>query len=144
MDIGVVKLEDLVADQVRLIIADIQKDKKKIIDPCHYVNITVANVVLRIISGVTNKWDDKDFVDVVQNTGRLFIVAGPAALYITNPIFMSLPIPQNYEIRKVMFNIFAFINKTINKHKEEYDPTTPPKDFVESYLHERQKADVST
>ena len=142
VDVGVCKLEDIVGEQVKLIISDLRISRKKRFDPLYYIHLTVANIVLRIITGVTNKWDNEEFQAVLNDTATLAVAAGPAVIYLTSKMIMRLPIQQNYEIRRVLYNIFEFIKKTINTHKDEYDPSTIPKDFVESYLQETFKADV--
>ena len=67
VNIGVIRLEDLVADQVEKIVNEVKTKKGGKFDPSVMINLTIANVVLRIITGITYEWDNEEFLEVCLN-----------------------------------------------------------------------------
>lgn len=106
------------------------------------VNMSIANIITRIITGVTYDWEDKAFQDIVACSGKLFDISGPAGLFSLNPVFARLPLPVNFEIRRLCRTIMDFIQVSIDEHRKNFDPNAPVKDFIGSYLKEMASADA--
>ncbi|XP_072165163.1 cytochrome P450 2J4-like [Diadema setosum] len=136
VDIGVTKLEEIVGSQVEIMVSKIRGFKGGRFDPSILINISIANIITRIITGVTYDHNNKDFQQIVACSGKLFDISGPAGLFALNPVFSQLPLPVNYEIQRLVEEILHFIHKSIDEHKRNFDPSKPAKDFIGSYLHE--------
>ena len=143
VNIGVCRLEDIVGEQVDKIVEEVRKMKGGDFDPSIMINLSIANIILRIISGHTYEWDDKDFLEVVNASGRLFDISGPAALFVVNPTFSSLPLPVNKEIRGCVNTIVGYITKIVEEHRKNFDANEIPKDFISAYLQEMNKTKVT-
>lgn len=143
VDIGVSRLEDIVSGQVKNIVAQVKNLKGEKFDPAIMVNMSIANIITRIITGVTYDWEDKAFQDIVACSGKLFDISGPAGLFSLNPVFARLPLPVNFEIRRLCRTIMDFIQVSIDEHRKNFHPNAPVKDFIGSYLKEMASADAN-
>ena len=130
-------------DQVKNIVSEVKRANGTNFDPANMINISIANIITRIITGKTYDWEDQEFRDIVAASGKLFDVSGPAGLFTLNPTFSQLPLPVNREVRRLTTEIYDFISRYIQEHKQNFDPDEIPKDFIGSYLKEMAKADVS-
>ncbi|XP_054773144.2 cytochrome P450 2J4-like [Lytechinus pictus] len=146
VDIGVSRLEDIVSDQVRNIVTQVKNLKGEKFDPAIMVNMSIANIITRIITGVTYKWEDKKFQHIVACSGKLFDISGPAGLFSLNPVFARLPLPVNYEIRRLSLSIVDFIQESIDEHRKHFKsyPDAKAKDYIGAYLKEMAGADANT
>ena len=123
---------------------EIEKKDGESFDPCNAINVGVANITTRLITGVNYDHDDKDFQSLIDCSDRIFQIMGPAGLFTLIPILAKIPSPVKTEITNLFLEILELVRKSIEIHETEFDPEEPARDFISCYLKEmhRRKEEV--
>lgn len=123
---------------------EVEKKDGESFDPCNTINVGVANIITRLITGVNYDHDDKDFQHLIDCSDRIFQIMGPAGLFTLIPILAKIPSPVKTEITNLSLEILKMVRKSIEIHKTEFDPEEPARDFISCYLKEmhRRKEEV--
>ena len=115
-------------------ITEIEEHKGQSFDPCSIITMSIANIIIKIITGIVFDHDDPEFRGLIDSATRLFELIGPGGLLLCIPILTSVPSPAKTELIKVMKEVVDYVEKDIERHKKEFDPKAPPRDFIECYL----------
>ncbi|XP_041463753.1 cytochrome P450 2J4-like [Lytechinus variegatus] len=136
IDSGVMRLEEAIGSEVETLLQEIEKKNGDSFDPCNPINIAVANIITRFITGVQYDHGDREFQDLIDRSDRIFKIMGPAGLFSVLPILAKIPSPVKTEITSLSLEILEVIRKSVEAHKSEFDPEEPAKDFISCYLKE--------
>ena len=114
---------------------DKQADGKSF-DPGHSINCFGANVITEIITGNVYAHDNPEFSDMISSSIRGLDLIGPALLLSYSPFLTKLPMPRKKEVLRLLRVPLEFTRKIIHGHKDVFDASKPPSDFIGSYLME--------
>lgn len=139
---GKEKSHQIIQDESRKLIDHLKTFEGKPLDPTDALGVVVSNVVGTMVYGESYPIGDESFLDLVNSVFLL------AELYTKHEdedynftLFKSKAYKKNIErFTQTGAKINAFIGDIIKKHEGAIEPANEPKDFIEAYLMEFQKA----
>nr|XP_060627549.1 cytochrome P450 2J2-like [Anolis sagrei ordinatus] len=143
--LGKRSLEERIQEESRFLAGAIENEKGQPFDPHHEIDNAVSNIICSITFGNRFDYHDSQFqklLHLVYEAGAIYQSIW-AQLYNIFPTFMKqLPGPHQ-TIFKNREQLKCFVRKIIKKHQENWNPLET-RDFIDAYLNEMAKEDVSS
>ena len=126
--------EDVIRLQAKRFVESIGVHRGRSFNPFKLINLTIAGIVTRLVTG---KWygpQDEDFLGLMKSVARMFQIMGVAGLVSRVPGLSAIPSRARSELRALIRELLAFIDEAIRTHQAGFDPNKPANDFIEYYL----------
>ncbi|XP_041453330.1 cytochrome P450 2J6-like [Lytechinus variegatus] len=139
IDSGVIRFEEIIGSEVDRLLKEIENKSNESFDPAIRINIAIANIITRIITGINYDHDDEEFKHLIECSHRIYKIIGPAGLFSIMPILAKLPSSAKTEIVSLSVEMLDVLRRSVETHKAEFDPDKPGTDFIGCYLKEMYK-----
>ncbi|XP_069072117.1 cytochrome P450 2J2-like [Pleurodeles waltl] len=137
--LGKKSLEARISEESTFLIRAFQETKGQPFDPQFKVTNAVSNIICSLVFGNRFEYSDAKFQYLLHLLSNNVRLAGGLAAQMVNmcPFFRPFPGPH----QKILDNaceIFQFIDKTIQEHRQTLDAENP-KAYIDAYLLEMDK-----
>ncbi|XP_041456238.1 cytochrome P450 2D20-like [Lytechinus variegatus] len=135
-DVGGIRFEELVENQVQHVLQEMERTDGKSFDPKYMIQAALTNVILRIVTGVNYDHGDPNFLLFMRLSTRLFDLFGPGGLLTLLPIVNAIPSKTGRELTETWNDTLTFLKKQIAEHRTNFDPNQEATGFMHLYLQE--------
>ncbi|XP_076735928.1 cytochrome P450 2J2 isoform X2 [Maylandia zebra] len=142
---GQKSLEKCIEVECSFLCEAFKEEQGKPFNPHYIVTNAVGNIISSVVFGHRFEYSDPSFRKILELDNDAVVLAGSAQtqLYDAFPGLMKyLPGPHQ-TVHANYREIVAFLNREIEKHQEEWNPDDP-RDFIDAYLSEMEKAGTET
>ncbi|KAL6101137.1 uncharacterized protein ACO6RY_08125 [Pungitius sinensis] len=117
-----------------------KEEQREPFNPQYTITTAVGNIISSVLFGQRFEYSDQSFRKVLELDNEAVLLAGSplAQLYDVFPgLLEHLPGPHQ-TLHRNYKEIMAFLEKQVDKHREEWNPEDP-RDFIDVYLAEMEK-----
>nr|XP_060629591.1 cytochrome P450 2J2-like isoform X1 [Anolis sagrei ordinatus] len=143
--LGKRSLEERIQEEGRFLTGAIENEKGQPFDPHYQINNAVSNVICSVTFGNRFDYHDSQFqklLHLINETGVLQRSIWVQLYNIFPALMKQLPGPHQTIFRN-QEQFKNFVRKIIKKHQENWNPLET-RDFIDAYLNEMAKEDVSS
>ncbi|XP_071981109.1 cytochrome P450 2G1-like [Engystomops pustulosus] len=139
-------IEQRIQEEAQFLVEEFQKSKGQQLDPTFYLSKAVSNVICSVVFGKRFKYEDKEFLTLLDLLHKIFIGFSSAwgQIYNIYPnVMQKIPGPH-HKLFAAGEVIKEFISKRVKMHRETLDPNDP-RDFIDCFIMRmQQEKDIST
>lgn len=114
--------------------------KGKSVDPKHLITIAVSNISNLILFGERFRYDDNEFLHMIEIFSENIELATSAWVFLYNafPLIGILPFGKHRQLFKNAAEVYDFLLCIIERFSENRKPHSP-RHFIDAYLDEMEK-----
>ncbi|KAL4634976.1 cytochrome P450 2J2-like [Arapaima gigas] len=135
--LGKKTLESFIIEEIRFLQEELQQKNAQPLDPHMLLISAVSNIICQLVFGHRFDYSDDKFQTLLKLLSETVHLEGSiwSQLYEAFPAVMKvLPGPHN-DIFSHNEKLFAFVKEEVEKHKQDWDPSSP-RDYIDSFLTE--------
>ncbi|XP_023598525.1 cytochrome P450 2B4-like [Trichechus manatus latirostris] len=122
-------------EELRKSLGDPDREMEALLDPTFFFHATTANIIYSIVFGERFAYKDPQFLrllDLFYQSFTLISFFSSQVLELSRDFLKRFPGPHR-QIYKNTQEVNAFIDLSLEKHRETLDPSAP-RDFINTYL----------
>ncbi|XP_072019395.1 cytochrome P450 2U1-like [Amphiura filiformis] len=123
LGIGKRSYEADIVEESKALMDELNAQEGKACNPHHYLLNTTSNVLFKILFGKRHEYDDDKFRYLLDLNHRSMELFGSGAWSVMLPYY--IPSKESKELIKVQGDIYAFLDKLIDEHREHLDAENP-------------------
>ncbi|XP_077156772.1 cytochrome P450 2U1-like [Paroedura picta] len=133
--LGKLSLEPAILEEFRFMKNEILKHGEKQFNPFPIISSAVSNIICSMALGSRFDYDDVEFKTRLSHMSRGLELSFNIYITLVNicPWLYYLPFGPFRELRRIVLDIKAFLEKIIAQHRENLDAQNP-RDFIDMYL----------
>ncbi|KAM4640993.1 cytochrome P450 2B4-like [Discoglossus pictus] len=134
------KIEDWIHEECQNLISEFRKTKGTLFNPTILLSLASLNVICCIMFGHRFKYDDEEFLSVINVIHESFRLIGGVwgQMYDLFPSFMQYVPGKHHNIFRCINSLNAFSGRKIEMVKEKLDPTCP-QNYIDTFLIKMEK-----
>ncbi|CAH2325463.1 vitamin D 25-hydroxylase [Pelobates cultripes] len=137
---GQKSFENKIREETSFFLDVVDTYKGKEFDPKHLVTIAVSNVSNLIIFGERFRYDDNDFLHMIEIFSENIELATSAWVFLYNafPLIGILPFGKHQQLFRNAAEVYDFLFKVIERFSANRKPQLP-RHFIDAYFDEMEK-----
>ncbi|KAE8606026.1 hypothetical protein XENTR_v10010577 [Xenopus tropicalis] len=132
--------ESKISEECLFFLDAIDSYKGKALDPKHLVTIAVSNVSNLILFGERFRYDDNDFLHMIEIFSENIELATSAWVFLYNafPLIGFLPFGKHQQLFRNASEVYDFLLQIIGRFSENRKPQSP-RHFIDAYMDEMER-----
>ncbi|KAM9226323.1 cytochrome P450 2B4-like [Dugong dugon] len=134
-------MEEWIQEEAQCLVEELRKSLEALLDPTFFFHATTANIICSIVFGEHFAYKDPQFLrllDLFYQSFTLISFFSNQVLELSRDFLKHFPGPHR-QIYKNTQEVNAFIDLSLEKHRETLDPSAP-RDFIDTHLLRMDKA----
>ncbi|XP_041445614.1 vitamin D 25-hydroxylase isoform X3 [Xenopus laevis] len=132
--------ENKISEECLFFLDAVDTYKGKSFDPKHLVTIAVSNVSNLILFGERFRYDDNDFLHMIEIFSENIELATSSWVFLYNafPIIGLLPFGKHQQLFRNASEVYDFLLQIIGRFSENHKPQSP-RHFIDAYIDEMER-----
>lgn len=138
---GQKSFESRIAAESSFFLDAVDTYKGKAFDPKHLTTIAVSNISNLILFGERFRYDDSEFLHMIEIFSENIELATSAWVFLYNafPLISLLPIGKHQQLFRNASQVYDFLLEIIQRFSENRTPHSP-RHFIDAYLDEMERS----
>ncbi|KAM5210061.1 cytochrome P450 2B11-like isoform 1-T1 [Hipposideros larvatus] len=140
-------VEELIQEEAQCLVEELRKSQGELQDPTFHFHSITANIICSLVLGERFAYRDPEFLKLLDMLYQTFMLTSSFSSQVFeffSDILKYFP-GTHRQIYRNLQEINAFIGRSVEKHRETLDPSTP-RDFIDTYLlhMDKEKSDPNS
>ena len=135
-------MENHITDEIEQLIENLEQASENGTKPVEIgfsINVAIVNVMWAMLTGERKSHNDPTLTGLLKAVNRCIELATTSGILLFMPFLIKI-LPECIfgitEMRKLMKKTYGYLQKVIQEHKDNFEDSNEPKDFIEAFLKE--------